>query len=86
MPVETKPSANPFEIVRCQKIIAYTSTFPSRRYWYRHDTVKYNGQQLNGFIQVRCRSGRVEVTTSTGNACIMGASLEWLARQNGIAI
>jgi hypothetical protein len=65
-----------------QAITAYTSTFPARRYTYRHNTVYADGVKLEGFVQVRFRFGRMDVTTCFGNRCVIGSNLQWLYEQN----
>ncbi len=67
-----------------KKTVAYTSSFPSRRYWFRHDVVNIGGVTLNGHIQVRFRHGRMDTLTSFGNSCVLGTNVDWLARQNGL--
>lgn len=62
--------------------IAYTPTFPARRYTYRHDTVYADGVKLEGIIQTRVRFGRTEVITAFRNSCVMGYQPEWLERMN----
>lgn len=67
------------------KIIAYTSTFPAQRYWYRHDTVFADGVKLEGFVQVQ--QWATEVTThftdKLGQSmCVIGRDYEWLYRMN----
>jgi len=64
------------------KIAAYASTFPARRYWYRHDTVTANGVVLEGCIQVRCRNGRTESITCYRDSCVIGSDAAWLERMN----
>lgn len=65
-------------------ITSYTNTFPSRRYRYRHDQLTVNGQPIEGCVQVRERSGRVDVTTVYKDRCVLGRQHDWLLRQNGI--
>jgi hypothetical protein len=65
--------------------IAYTSTFPARRYKYRHDRLQENGELLDGFVQVRVKFGRTEVITNYGNSCVMGRNHDWLRAQNILA-
>lgn len=75
-------------IIPGKKQTSYTSMFPSRRYWYRHDKVEVNGTLLDGFIQTKCRNygkrigTRVETITCYGDACVMGQSVDWLIRMN----
>lgn len=61
----------------------YTSTFPARRYWVRHDSVIVDGVKLEGTIQTRSRSGRVDVMTAHKDSCVLGFAPDWLARMNG---
>jgi hypothetical protein len=76
------PTYTTCHIIPGEKITAYTSTFPSRRYWYRHDRVIVDGVTLEGFIQIRSRDGRVETSTCYKDSCVMGKQVEWLVRQN----
>ncbi len=64
------------------KVVAYTATWPSRRYWYRHDVILLGDRPLEGFVQTRCYRGRYEVITCHGNACVLGKNVDWLIRMN----
>lgn len=60
--------------------------------WYRHDRVVVDGEELEGFIQVKERRriifGRdlggtqLEVTTCFRQTCVQGSNPKWLMRQN----
>jgi hypothetical protein len=60
--------------------------------WYRHDRIKLDGVELEGFIQVRRRyfgkrlGHRIEAITCYKDGCIIGSDWLWLARQNGFVI
>lgn len=73
-----------YVIVPGEKITAYTSTFPARRYWYRHDYVILGspGVALKGCIQVRYECHRYSVITCFNNFCVVGYSVDWLIRMN----
>lgn len=71
-------------VIPGERITAYTSTFPSRRYWYRHDTVTFNGVKLDGFIQVTRIHGHIRAITVYKDSCVIGRDPEWLACMNGI--
>jgi hypothetical protein len=71
-----------YEIVQGNTCIAYTNTFPARRYKYRLDKVKVGDKILEGSIQVRTRNGRTDCLTSFRNWCVVGVDPEWLIRQN----
>jgi hypothetical protein len=71
-----------FKIHAGSKIVAFTPTFPSRRYWYRHDLVFADGVKLEGHIQVRHRHGRIETMTCFQDCCVIGSNVEWLMRMN----
>ena len=64
-----------------ERITTYTSTFPARRYWYRHDLVKLDGRVI-GRIQTRERFGRVDVMTTHDKSatCVIGKDTDWLVR------
>jgi hypothetical protein len=70
------------KLVPGDKITAYTSTFPARRYWYRHDAVEVDGKRLDGYIQVRSRGKRIESITCFQNSCVLGSDVNWLRRMN----
>ena len=71
-----------FTQVAGKTIATHTATFPARRYSYRHNTVYADGVKLEGFIQVRFRFGRIDITTCFGNSCVIGSDVEWLYRMN----
>ncbi len=71
-----------YKVVAGKRITAYTSTFPARRYWYRHDTVLADGVLLVGRVQVKSIGKRIEVITCYKNSCVLGRDLDWLERQN----
>lgn len=75
---------NEIKIHMGQRQTAYTSTFPARRYWFRHDNVSLDGVMLSGHIQTRCRFGRIDVMTSFKDSCVQGRQVEWLVRMNGV--
>ena len=72
-------------IIVGEKIVTHTSTFPARRYWYRHNRVEVNGTVLEGYIQYRHKSGRVETITCFHDSCVLGTNIEWLKRMNGVS-
>ena len=67
-------------------ITTYTSTFPARRYQYRHYALTHNGVELEGFVQVKKIGKRVETITCFSNSCVMGAQKDWLVRMNAAEV
>ena len=53
--------------------------------WYRHDVVTLAGLEI-GRIQTRRRNGRVDVMTVRGGACVLGADVAWLLRENSAVV